>query len=110
MTIIRDDFGNPLITLKRYINPDFILSTQTKQYDNSYSYANEYFCIHEKLLVIEEADEEFFPKAYGSVEVMAIKIEDNRILFLDKKHGWTPHSKATDKYFELIAEKELVEG
>lgn len=105
--VIRDDHGNVFITIKRYIAPDFTLHQKKKSYSDNYDYHVLHFSIKENFLIIEDADEEFNIK-YGTSEVGALKLEDGFIYFLDKRNGWLPHLEATEKYAEILAEKEML--
>lgn len=108
-SIFRDENGNPFIVLKKYVEPDFTISRRVKTYSDNYDHHLLHFCLEENIMIVEDTDEEFQPKSWDNPRFMSIKIEDNRVWYLHQVRGWLPHEDATNKYAEILAEKELLD-
>lgn len=96
------------IEVPRHIFPDFTIKEKKPTYSDKHDYYYLHFCIEEKLLITEEANDNWEIKDWSDPSFISIKIDDGRIYILDRRKGWLPHAEATKLYSEMLAEKELL--
>ena len=101
-----------LIPITKFAKADLSFTLNKKKYDDkfefykySYSFANG-LCIMQKCteegIVITDSWE-------SAIEFMPCKLENDMIMFINPRIGWVRDDIATEKYINLIAEKELLE-
>ena len=100
-----------LIPITRFIEADLSFTINKKRYDEkiefyrfSYSFANSLCvvqkCTEEGIVIIDSWD--------STIDFMSCKLENDMVMLIKPKTGWACDEIATEKYINLIAEKELL--
>lgn len=100
-----------LMQINKFVEPDLAYLTIRKKYDDklehiycSFSFINN-ICIMEKC----EADGSPITNSWDvSKEYIACKLEEGHVMIMDMRIGWVRADEATEKYIEILADKELL--
>lgn len=101
---------NQTITIKREVVPDLVIQDLRKDWNDKEQYFTMSFLFKEQLMLTRECDDEGKPKySYGTEGTYgACKLEEDKVMIMDGKHGWRVHELATAEWANIIAERELL--
>ena len=98
------------VTISIEVTPDLVMIKHEKErYSTDKMIFRKYsYIFSHDMCLIRNVDEAGNPIGYSDPEFFAVRLKDGKVQVLDKKWGWLADLEATEKYAELIAEKELL--
>ena len=100
-----------LIQVSRFIEADLVFIFSKKRYDEKYDWVKASYSFVENIYVFQRCTDEGVVLLNWDAhsEYGACKLEGIYIMFIDPKFGWVRDVIATEKYINMLAEKELLD-
>ena len=100
-----------LIQINKFVEADLTFTIKVKKYDDKYEYMKTSYSFAEQIYVLQKCTEEGVlitdswdaHTSYG-----ACRLDGDVIMYVDSKLGWVRDEVGTEKYANILAERELL--
>jgi hypothetical protein len=97
--------------VNKFVESDLTYLMSKKKYDDKLEYFQCSFSFVNNICIMEkcEADGSSITNSWDvNKEYIACKLEDGHVMVIDSRTGWVRAEDATNRYSEILAEKELL--
>jgi hypothetical protein len=97
------------VTIPIEVTPDLIvLKSEKEKYGDKIIHKKYAYIFSHEMCFVKNTDADGNYTGYSDPEFFAIRFKDGKVQIMNNKHGWLVDSAATEKYFEIQAEKDLL--
>ena len=100
-----------LMQINKFIEADLTYIVKDKKYDDKCEYMKASFSFAEQIFVLQKCSEEGFvlTDSWNAETIYnACKLDGDVVMIMNPKIGWVRAEIATEKYANILAERELL--